>query len=198
LEKGLSKSKRWLLPLVGLLAVLALTQAPRLLHNGSAVPAIGGDFALTDQQGRTVHDADFRGKLMLVYFGYSFCPDVCPTTLTQVAQVLKSLPEDEQAAIAPIFITVDPERDTVEQMAQYVPSFSPALIGLTGSPEQITAVLKEYHVYARKAGSRENYTMDHSSILYLMGKDGRFLRHFDANASNQDIQSALQQALKTS
>ena len=192
----MSKSKRWLLPLIGLLAVLALTQVPRLLHNGSGIPAIGGDFTLVDQQGRTVHDADFRGKFMLVYFGYSFCPDVCPTTLNQVAQVLKTLPADQQAEIVPIFITVDPERDTVEQMAQYVPAFSPALIGLTGTPEQIAPVLKEYHVYARKAGSGENYTMDHSSILYLMGKDGRFLRHFDSNASNQDIATALLQAFK--
>jgi len=192
----LSGNKRWLLPLIGLLAVLAATQAPRLFRHGQAVPAIGGDFALTDQQGRTVHDADFRGKLMLVYFGYTFCPDVCPTTLAQVAQVLKSLPPEQQAEIAPIFITVDPERDTVEQMAQYVASFSPALIGLTGTPDQIAPVLKEYHVYAKKAGSGENYGMDHTSILYLMGKDGRFLRHFNADASNQEIAGALQQALK--
>jgi len=192
----LSGNKRWLLPLIGLLAVLAATQAPRLLRSGQAVPAIGGDFALTDQQGRTVRDADFRGKLMLVYFGYTFCPDVCPTTLAQVAQVLKGFPPEQQAEIAPIFITVDPERDTVEQMAQYVPSFSPALIGLTGTPQQIAPVLKEYHVYAKKAGSGENYGMDHTSILYLMGKDGRFIRHFNADASNQEIAGALQQALK--
>ena len=192
----MSGNKRWLLPLIGLLAVLAATQAPRLLRSGQAVPAIGGDFALTDQQGRTVRDADFRGKLMLVYFGYTFCPDVCPTTLAQVAQVLKGFPPEQQAEIAPIFITVDPERDTVEQMAQYVPSFSPALIGLTGTPQQIAPVLKEYHVYAKKAGSGENYGMDHTSILYLMGKDGRFIRHFNADASNQEIAGALQQALK--
>lgn len=187
--------RRWILPLLGLLAVLAATQLPRLMQMAPAAPSIGGPFTLADQSGRTVHDSDFRGKVMLIYFGYSFCPDVCPTTLNQVAQVYGALPPEQQAQIAPIFITVDPERDTVEQMAQYAPSFTPALIGLTGSVEQIGQVAKAYHVYYRKAGIGPNYSVDHSSILYLMGKDGRFLRHFDSNASNQDIVTGLTRAL---
>jgi len=186
---------RWIIPLFILAAVIALTQAPRLLQMAPASPAIGGPFTLLDQQGRTVHDTDFRGKLMLIYFGYTFCPDLCPTTLSQVAEVYRDLPAEQQAQIVPIFITVDPERDTVEQMAQYVPSFSPSLVGLTGSQEQVGAVLKAYHVYARKAGSGENYGVDHSSILYLMNKDGRFLRHFDSSAKNQEIKDGIAKAL---
>jgi protein SCO1/2 len=156
---------------------------------------IGGPFTLTDQQGRTVDDNDFRGKLMLVYFGYTYCPDVCPTTLTMMMQLYAGLTPDQQAQITPIFVTVDPERDSVAQMSQYVTSFSPALIGLTGSPDQVAAIERGYHVYARKAGSGTDYTMDHSSILYLMGKDGRFLRHFNGDTKPEEIAEGLKKAL---
>lgn len=186
---------RWMIPLLGLLLVLALTQLPRLLQMPPAASSIGGPFTLTDQHGHDVKDTDFGGKLMLVYFGYSFCPDVCPTTLNQVVLALRALTAEQQAQIAPIFITVDPERDTVAQMADYVSSFSPALIGLTGTAAQINAVSKEYHVYAKKAGTGANYGVDHSSILYLMGKDGRFLHHFDGNISAKDLARGLEQAL---
>jgi protein SCO1/2 len=185
-----------LVPLVGLLAVLALTQIPRLMPvSKNASAAIGGPFTLTDQSGRTVTDGDFRGKLMLVYFGYSFCPDVCPTTLNEVGHAYADLPPAQQAQVTPIFITVDPDRDTVDKVAQYVPSFSPALVGLTGTPPQIALVMKGYHVYARKTGEGPDYGVDHSSVLYLMGKDGRFLRHFNGDASEQEIVAGLKQAL---
>lgn len=189
-------NKKVVWPLLGLFAVIAAALiVPRLLHLAPEPTPIGGPFTLTDQQGKTVSDTDFRGKLMLVYFGYSFCPDVCPTTLNEVMKLYGDLPPEQQAAIAPIFITVDPERDTVDQMNQYVTSFSPALIGLTGTPEQIAAVERGYHVYARKSGSGSNYTMDHSSILYLMGRDGKFLRHFNGDASPQEISDGLKAAL---
>lgn len=187
--------KKILLPLLGLLAVLALTQLPRLLDLAPQPAPIGGPFTLTDQQGKQVTDADFRGKFMLVYFGYTYCPDVCPTTLNEVMKVYAELPPEQQAKLAPIFITVDPERDTVAQMNQYVTSFSPALIGLTGSPDQVAAAERGYHVYARKSGSEPNYTMDHTSILYLMGKDGKFLRHFNGDAPPQEIAEGLKEAL---
>jgi len=187
--------RRTLILLAGLAVVLALTQAPRLLQFAPQPAPIGGPFTLTDQNGKTVDDNDLRGKLMLVYFGYSFCPDVCPTTLNQVMRVYAGLTPEQQARVTPIFITVDPDRDTVAQMNQYVTSFSPALIGLTGTPEQIAAVERGYHVYARKSGSGDNYTMDHSSILYLMGKDGRFLRHFNGDAPAQEIADGLKEAL---
>jgi protein SCO1/2 len=188
--------KRMIFPLLGLAAVLALTQVPRLLQLAPQPAPIGGPFTLTDQAGRTVGDADFRGKLMLVYFGYTYCPDVCPTTLNQMMHAYAGLDPAQQAQVAPIFVTVDPERDSVPQMNQYVTSFSSALIGLTGTPEQIAAIERGYHVYARKSGNGEDYTMDHSSIIYLMGKDGRFLRHFNGDAKEQEIADGLRQALQ--
>jgi protein SCO1/2 len=188
-------NKKILLPLLGLLGVLALTQIPRLLDLAPQPAPIGGPFTLTDQQGRQVSDADLRGKLMLVYFGYSYCPDVCPTTLNEMMRVYAGLSPEQQAEIAPIFITVDPARDDVAQMNQYVTSFSPALIGLTGDPAQIAAVERGYHVYARKSGSEPNYTMDHTSIIYLMGKDGKFLRHFNGDAPAQEIADGLKAVL---
>jgi protein SCO1/2 len=187
--------KKILFPLLGLFAVLALTQIPRLLDLAPQPAPIGGPFTLTDQQGRQVTDADFRGKLMLVYFGYSYCPDVCPTTLNEVMRIYGALSPEQQAEIAPIFITVDPARDDVAQINQYVTSFSPALIGLTGSAQQIAAAERGYHVYARKSGSDPNYTMDHTSILYLMGKDGKFLRHFNGDAPAEEIAAGLKAAL---
>ncbi|HMA49044.1 MAG TPA: SCO family protein [Magnetospirillaceae bacterium] len=189
-------NKKILWPLLGFLGVLALAfLVPRLLDLAPQPAPIGGPFTLTDQQGKTVTDADFRGKFMLVYFGYSFCPDVCPTTLNEVMKVYGALSPEQQAELAPIFITVDPARDNVDQMNQYVTSFSPALIGLTGTPEQIAAAERGYHVYARKSGSEPNYTMDHTSILYLMGKDGKFLRHFNGDAPAQEISNGLKEAL---
>ncbi len=194
-KKSIIPWRRILLGLGGLIAVLALTQLPRLLQFAPQPAPIGGPFTLSDQSGRTADDNDFRGKLMLVYFGYSYCPDVCPTTLTIMMHAYAGLSADQQAQIAPIFVTVDPERDSVEQMNQYVTSFSPALIGLTGTQAQVAAIERGYHVYARKAGSGDTYTMDHSSIIYLMGKDGRFLRHFNGDATQEEIADGLRQAL---
>jgi len=176
--------------------VLALTQLPRLFQFAPQPAPIGGPFALTDQAGRTVTDATYRGRVMLVYFGYTYCPDVCPTTLNQMMHAYNDLGPEQRDQIAPIFVTVDPERDTVSQMSAYVASFSPALIGLTGTPEQVAAAERGYHVFARKSGSGESYTMDHSSIIYLMSKEGRFLRHFDGDAKEQEIADGLRQALK--
>ena len=189
-------NKKLLLPLLGFFAVLALALfVPRLLDLAPQPAPIGGPFTLTDQTGKQVSDSDFRGKLMLVYFGYSYCPDVCPTTLNEMMRVYAALSPEQQAQIAPIFITVDPARDDSAQMNQYVTSFSPALIGLTGSPEQIAAAERGYHVYARKSGTEPNYTMDHTSIIYLMGKDGKFLRHFNGDAPAEEIAGGLGSAL---
>jgi protein SCO1/2 len=182
--------------LAALLVVLAIAVVPRYLETASQGVAIGGPFSLIDQHGHTVSDADFRGKLMLIYFGYTFCPDVCPTTLGNVAQAYDLLSPEEQAQVVPIFITVDPERDTVDQIAQYVDAFSPALVGLTGSPDQIAPVIKEFRVYARKVESKDgNYSVDHSSILYVMGKDGKFVAHFTGEVPPQDIAAGLKKQL---
>ena len=140
--------------------------------------AIGGPFTLTDGAGKTVTDADFRGKYMLVYFGYTFCPDVCPTTLNDVGQAMDKLGK-LAVDIRPVFITVDPARDTPAVVRQYAAAFSPRLVGLTGTPEQIAAVAREYRVYYAKhvtGPGPGDYTMDHSSILYLMDAKGPLRR----------------------
>jgi len=153
-------------------------QPTQVMSIGKA--AVGGPFTLTDHTGRRVTDQDFRGKYMLVYFGFTFCPDVCPTGLQVMAAALDQLgPKAEE--IIPIFISVDPERDTPEQLAQYVPSFHSRLIGLTGSPEEIQSVAKAYRVYFRKVKDEKStaeYTIDHTSIIYLMDPNGEFVTHF--------------------
>ena len=141
---------------------------------------IGGPFELTDNHGKRVTDKDFRGKFMLVYFGYGYCPDVCPTELQNIAAALDKL-GDAAEAVQPIFITVDPQRDTVAFLADYVPLFSDRLIGLTGSPEEIDKVAKAYRVYYAKApngAGKDDYLVDHTSFVYLMGRDGTFLTMF--------------------
>lgn len=142
--------------------------------------AVGGPFTLTDHTGRRVTDKDFRGKYMLVYFGFTFCPDVCPSGLQVISAALDQLgPKADK--ITPVFISVDPERDTPEQLAQYVSSFHPRLVGLTGTPEEIQNVAKAYRVYYRKVKDEKStaeYTVDHTSIIYLMGPDGEFIAHF--------------------
>ncbi|MBV9117911.1 MAG: SCO family protein [Acetobacteraceae bacterium] len=151
--------------------------------SGTATAAIGGPFTLENGNGQAVTDRDFRGKYMLVYFGYTYCPDVCPTTLTEVAGALDKL-GPKAARVQPIFITVDPQRDTPAVIKQYTGAFSPRIVGLTGTPDQIAAVERAYHVYAAKhvTGPGPNdYGMDHSSVLYLMGPDGRFIAPLDAD-----------------
>jgi len=151
-----------------------------------AIPSVGGPFTLVDQDGRTVTDADFRGKYMLIYFGYTFCPDVCPTALTEVGQAIDKLGKDAEKVV-PIFITVDPERDRPEHLKEYVRFFHPRMVGLGGSVAQVAAAAKAYRVYfakAREKGAAEDeYLMDHTSITYLMGPDGKFLAHFSHGTS---------------
>jgi protein SCO1/2 len=182
--------------LVALIVVLIIAIAPRFFESGGTSAPIGGPFRLVDQEGRTVADTDFRGRLMLIYFGYTFCPDVCPTTLATMAQAYDGLTPDEQKQVALIFITVDPERDTVDQMADYVQNFSPALIGLTGTPEQIANVLQEFRVYARKAeGNGGNYSVDHSSIIYLINRDGKFAAYFSGDTKAADLVAGIKARL---
>jgi protein SCO1/2 len=156
---------------------------------------IGGPFALIDQNGASRHDTDFRGKLMLVYFGYTYCPDVCPTTLTLITDALKKL-GPAAAQIAPIFITVDPDRDTPAQMKAYIQSFDPRFVALTGSAAQIATAAGEYRVYYRKEPEQDgSYTMDHSSVIYLMARDGHYLGHFNPGIDAQDLAAGIKQYL---
>jgi protein SCO1/2 len=160
-----------LMMVLGVVVILLLGTSYVWFRNLSTgdQPVIGGPFTLVDSNGKAVTDRDFHGKYLLVYFGYTSCPDVCPTTLNEITSALDSLGA-KAARVQPVFVTIDPHRDTPSVIRQYTASFGPRLIGLTGTPEQIAAVEKEYHVYAavhRTGNGPNDYTMDHSSIIYL-------------------------------
>ena len=161
----------------------------RVVTTGQA--DVGGPFQLTDQSGKRVSDKDFRGRYMLIYFGYSFCPDVCPTTLGVMAEALQKLGSDSRRVV-PIFITIDPERDTPKVLEDYVKAFGPSFVGLTGSADEIKAVEKKYRVYAvKKPLEGGNYGMDHSSVIYLMGPDGKLVSFYDEAISPDDLAKEL-------
>jgi protein SCO1/2 len=159
----------------------------------AAPTTVGGPFELTATDGATVTDQTYRGKWLLVYFGYTSCPDSCPTTLIEIGNALAALGADA-ADIQPLFITVDPPRDTPEAMQKYMESFDPRIVGLTGSPQQIAAVIREYGAYAapHKTGENaENYLVDHSSYLYLINPEGAFVRGFAADMPGVHIGGAV-------
>jgi len=156
--------------------------------------AIGGPFELVDQDGRTVTDRDFKGRPLLVFFGFTHCPDVCPTTLFEVSEVLRALGPDAGKVNA-LFITVDPERDTPATLKDYLSSFDPHLRGLTGDPAAISTVVKEYRVYAKKVPQENGYTMDHTAIVYLMDRDGRFVAPFNLKRTTADAAADLRKYL---
>jgi len=167
------------------LVVMVLSGGFVWLRGSNAPPSIGGPFTLVDKAGHTVTDQAFRGKYMLVYFGYTTCPDVCPTTLADVAAALDSMGA-KAAEVQPVFITVDPARDTPGVVGDYVANFGDRWMGLTGSAAQIANVAKEYRVYYAKHKTGDgplDYTMDHSSVLYLIGPDGRFLAPVSADSA---------------
>lgn len=157
------------------------------------IPLIGGDFTLTDQRGMKRSTREFRGKYLLIYFGYSFCPDICPLGLENMSGALKLLGRDLDT-IVPMFITVDPERDTVESLKIYATNYHSKLIMLTGNPVEIHSVLKSYKVYAAKAkpdGTMADYLMDHSTLIYLMDPQGRFLKSFPHSMPSEELAKAL-------
>jgi protein SCO1/2 len=170
-----------------------LPQGP--IASGTAL--VGGPFSLTDQNGKRVTDQDFRGKYMLIFFGYTYCPDVCPSELQVMSAALDQLgPEADK--IQPIFITIDPARDTPETLKVYVSNFHPRLIGLTGSESEIAAAATAYRVYYAKAKGTEDkpdYLMDHGTILYLMGPDGKFVKHFTYSTEAKGLAEALRQII---
>lgn len=158
--------------------------------------SIGGPFTLTDQNGKVRHAEDFKGKLSLVYFGYTFCPDACPTALSAIGAALDQLgPKGDE--VQPLFITVDPARDTVEGMKIYAENFHPRLIALTGTPQETAAAARAYKVYFQKVQPKEggDYLMDHSSYIYLIGRDGKYLAHFGTDATGDSLAAALRKYL---
>lgn len=180
--------------LASVLAVLLMISKPQAgALTGAA--AIGGPFHLVDQNGRTVTDADFKGEPFLVFFGFTHCPDACPTTLLELSDVLDKLGNDADK-LHVLFITIDPERDNPGALKDYLSSFNSHLVGLTGDLEAVTTVAKAYHVYFKKVPLEGgDYTMDHTALVYLMNKDGRFVAPFSLKRSPQDAAADLRRLL---
>ena len=159
---------------------------------------IGGPYSAVDHNGQNITEKNFLGKLQLIFFGYTYCPDICPTALTEISAALDLL-GGQADQITPIFITIDPERDTPEYLKEYVAYFHPKTIGLSGSLEQIKAIARAYRIYFAKAkeddGASDEYLLDHSSITYLMGKDGKYLAHFSIGTSAEEIARRIRKYL---
>jgi protein SCO1/2 len=153
--------------------------------------AIGGPFKLIDENGKPITDQDMKGRPFLVFFGYRHCPDICPTTLFEMSEVMRTLGKDADR-IGALFITVDPERDTPEGMKDYLSSFDPHLRGATGDAKAIDAVVKAYRVYAKKVPTGNgDYSMDHTALVYLMDKQGRFVAPFKLNRKPEEAAADL-------
>jgi protein SCO1 len=165
--------------LAGLTIILAAILVVSGLTPGRGTVAIGGPFHLIDQNGKPFGDQDMKGKPYLVFFGYTHCPDICPTTLFDMSQLMRKLGPDADR-VGALFITVDPERDTTAVLKDYMASFDPHVRGLTGAPAAIEQAIKDYRVYAKKVPLQGgDYSMDHTALVYLMDKDGRFVAPFN-------------------
>ncbi len=188
---------RFLRTLAVIVAVLGLALAGRLAwlpgHGGGL---FGGPFNLMADNGQTVRDSDFRGRWMLIYFGYTSCPDLCPTSLAVMARAVAALPPALQAKVVPLFITLDPERDTPAVVGDYAHAFSPLLIGLSGSPQAVAAVAQAYRVAYRKVPDKTGgYTLDHSSVTYLMNPDGKFAAFYEHDVGLDALTTDLEHRL---
>jgi protein SCO1/2 len=178
--------------LIGLLAVLWATGGVRGV---TAPAAIGGPFQLTDQAGATVTEKDLQGRPTLIFFGFTHCPDVCPTSLFEISEVLRAMGKDADKVNA-WFISVDPERDNAAAMKDYLSSFDPHLKGLTGDPAAVQKVITAYRVYAKKVPLKDgDYTMDHTALIYLMDRDGRFVSPFNLNRKPDEAAADLKRYL---
>ena len=197
-----ARSVRVLVVAVAFLAGLVLCFGVILIVSGRVsapvaqqVAAIGGPFELTDQNGRTVTERDLKGRPFLVFFGFTHCPDICPTTLFEVSEIMRALGKDADR-VGALFITVDPERDTPTVLKDYLSSFDPHLAGLTGEPAAVAAVAKAYLVYFKKVPlDQGGYTMDHTAIVYLMDKDGRFISPFNMKRTTEAAAADLRRYL---
>ncbi len=192
-DAGPANERKWIAAvaaLVGVFAIAAIALYPFWRSQAPAAALVGGPFQLQGPDGRVVTDADMKGAPFLVYFGYTNCPDICPATLAEMSDVLARLPGKP---IRALFITIDPERDTPQSLKDYLASFDPRIIGLSGDREAIDKVEKAYRVYARK-GPPENggYGMDHSSIVYLMDAKGRFVEAFNLERKPEESAKELE------
>jgi protein SCO1 len=179
----------------GVLLALALRETPRGAAGTALASAIGGQFQLIDQNGKPFSDANLKGKWHLVFFGYTHCPDACPTALNEMSLALDrlGLKRDE---VGVVFITVDPERDTPDVMKSYVQSFDAPIVALTGSPEAVAQAAKAYRVfYAKHPRADGDYDMDHSAVIYVMNPEGRFTATFTPDSSADAIVQRLQKLI---
>ena len=175
--------------------LLVMTWAMGGLKNVAAPAAIGGPFQLTDQAGQSVTDQNLKGRPSLIFFGFTHCPDVCPTSLFEISEVLRAMGKDADRVNA-YFVSVDPERDTAAAMKDYLSSFDPHLKGLTGDHQAVAKVLSVYRVYAKKVPLKDgDYTMDHTALIYLMDRDGRFVSPFNLKRSPQEAAADLKRYL---
>jgi protein SCO1/2 len=184
--------------LAGVWPLIVGPPAPRVVTSGTA--AIGGPFQLVSTNADTVTDQSYRGKWLLIYFGYTFCPDACPTALNGMSVALEKLGRDA-GKLQPLFITVDPGRDTREVMSEYLKSFDPRIVGLTGSQDQIDGVVKEYRIYVeqQKSGTEGNdYLVSHSARIYLMDPSGKFANVIDGNETGETIAARLRKEIHRS
>jgi len=178
--------------LVGLLVMLWAMGGVRGV---TAPAAIGGQFQLTDQSGAAVTEKDLQGKPTLIFFGFTHCPDVCPTSLFEISEVLRAMGKDADRVNA-YFISVDPERDNAAAMKDYLSSFDPHLRGLTGDPASVQKVISEYRVYAKKVPLKDgDYTMDHTALIYLMDRDGKFVSPFNVSRKPEEAATDLKRYL---
>lgn len=195
--------------IAALVVVVAVGLGPRLAHwfgipgastgavtGTTAAVTIGGPFELVNGAGETVTEQDFRGQWMLVYFGYTFCPDVCPTSLGTAVAALDGMDPALEEKITPVFITVDPERDTPEVVGEYVSHFHPRMVGLTGTQEQVDAAVQGYRAYYKKQPQEDGpYLMDHSAVTYLMNPEGEFVRHFSHGIAPDAMADGIREAM---
>ena len=179
----------------GTFLVLALRDTPRGAAGTALASAIGGPFQLVDQNGKTVTDTDLKGKWSLIYFGYTHCPDACPTALNDISIALSEL-GPKRDAVRPVFITVDPERDTPETLKAYVTSFDAPILALTGTADQVATAAKGYRVYyAKHPEAGDDYSMDHSSVIYVMDPEGRFTASFTHESAPEQISERLKKLI---
>jgi protein SCO1/2 len=177
---------------VGLVVVLWLLGG---LRGVTAPSAIGGPFQLTDQAGQAVTEKNLQGKPTLIFFGFTHCPDVCPTSLFEISEVLRAMGKDADRVNA-YFISVDPERDTAVAMKDYLSSFDPHLKGLTGDADAVAKVVSGFRVYAKKVPLKDgDYTMDHTALIYLMDRDGKFVAPFNLKRTPEEAAKDLKRYL---
>ena len=177
---------------IGLLVMLWALGGTRSIATPAA---IGGPFQLTDQSWQTVTDKDMQGRPTLIFFGFTHCPDVCPTSLFEISEVLRAMGPDADRVNA-YFISVDPERDSAAAMKEYLSSFDPRLKGLSGPPEDLAKVISEYRVYAKKVPLKDgDYTMDHTALVYLMDREGKFVAPFNLKRTPEEAAVDLRRYL---